>query len=82
MRGRLFSTTQALPERDLQELGDLLALQIYQRLGRRAFILSRRDVAELIEPYVRDLVADDQRAAAWLAWDLLQEGADLEVDAA
>lgn len=82
MRGRSFSTTRALPERDLHELSDLLALQLYQRLGRRSFLLTRRDVAELIEPYIRDLTADDQRAAAWLIWELLQEGADIMVSAA
>jgi hypothetical protein len=82
MRGRLFSTTEALPERDLHDLSDLLALQLYQRLGRRVFLLGRRDVAELIEPYVNDLLPDDQRAASWLVWDLLQEGADIEVEAA
>lgn len=82
MRGRLFSTSEALPERDLHELSDLLALQLYQRLGQRVFLLGRRDVSELIDPYVSDLIADDQRAAAWLVWDLLQEGADMHVEAA
>ena len=80
MRGRAYSTTRALPERDLHELSDLLALQIYQRIGQRAFALSRRDVAELIAPYTDDLVHDDQRAVTWLVWDLLQEGAEIELD--
>ena len=48
MRGRHYSTTRALPVRDLHDLSDLLTLQIYQRLGRRAYALSRRDVAELL----------------------------------
>jgi hypothetical protein len=82
MRGRLYSTTKALPERDLFELSDGLALQVYQRLGQRAFRLSRRDITELIGPYTHDLVPDDQRAVAWLVWDLLQEGAEIELDAA
>ncbi|HWQ15850.1 MAG TPA: hypothetical protein VNL77_23815 [Roseiflexaceae bacterium] len=82
MRGRLYSTTQALPERDLHELSDLLALQLYQRLGSRAFDLSRRDIAELIEPYTDDLLRDDRRAVAWLVWELLQEGADIALEAA
>jgi hypothetical protein len=82
MRGRLFSTSKALPERDLFELADLLALQVYQRLGSRAYSLNRRDITELTEPYTRDLVADDRRAVAWLVWDLLQEGAEIELEAA
>ncbi|MEN9934003.1 MAG: hypothetical protein RLZZ387_582 [Chloroflexota bacterium] len=80
MRGRAYSTTQALPERDLHELSDLLALQMYQRLGQRAYALTRRDVAELIAPYISDLTDDDRRAAAWLVWDLLQEGAEIELE--
>ncbi|MFO7167109.1 MAG: hypothetical protein DIU80_003685 [Chloroflexota bacterium] len=82
MRGRHYSTTRALPVRDLHDLSDLLTLQIYQRLGRRAYALSRRDVAELIQPYTDDLVPDDQRAVAWLVWDLLQEGAEIELELA
>lgn len=81
MRGRIFSTTRALPERDLHELSDLLAVQVYQRLGSRAFMLTRRDVSELIGPYIGDLLEDDQRALAWLVWDLLQEGAEIELEA-
>lgn len=78
MRGRAYSTDNTLPERDLHELSDLLALRIYERLGHRAYALNRRDIAELIQPYTDDLVADDQRAITWLIWDLLQEGMELE----
>jgi hypothetical protein len=78
MRGRTYSSDGTLPERDLQELSDLLALRIYQKLGRRAYALGRRDVAELIQPYTNDLVREDQRALPWLVWDLLQEGMELE----
>lgn len=78
MRGRQFSSDGTLPERDLYELTDLLALQIYRKLGRRAYALSRQDVAELILPYTDDLVRDDQQALPWLVWDLIQEGADIE----
>jgi hypothetical protein len=78
MRGRAYSTDGTLPERDLQELSDLLALRIYQRLGRRSYRLGRRDIAELIEPYIGDLVREDQRAMPWLVWDLLQEGMEVE----
>jgi hypothetical protein len=78
MRGRAYSTDGTLPERDLQELSDLLALKIYQKLGRRSYVLNRRDISELIEPYVGDLVREDQRVLPWLVWDLLQEGMEVE----
>ncbi len=78
MRGRAYSSDGTLPERDLHELADVLALQIYRRLGRRAYALSRQDVAELIQPYIDDLTREDQRAIPWLVWDLLQEGMEIE----
>ena len=78
MRGRQYSSDGTLPERDLQELTDLLALQLYKKLGRRAYALSRQDVAELIEPFTDDLVHADRRAIPWLVWDLLQEGMEIE----
>jgi len=78
MRGQQFSSNGTLPERDLHELTDLLALRIYNKLGRRAYALSRQDVAELIRPYTDDLVPEDRRAVPWLVWDLLQEGAEIE----
>ena len=55
MRGRQYSTDGTLPERDLHELSDLLALRIYQKLGQRAYSLTRHDVSEVIGPYVGDL---------------------------
>jgi hypothetical protein len=78
MRGRQYSSDGTLPERDLQELTDLLALQLYKKLGRRAYALSRQDVAELIQPFTDDLVPADRRAIPWLVWDLLQEGMEIE----
>ncbi|HNP69851.1 MAG TPA: hypothetical protein PLO33_03135 [Kouleothrix sp.] len=78
MRGRQYATGGALPERDLQELSDALALRLYQRLGRRAYRLTRQDVAELIEPYTDDLVQEDRSMLPWLVWDLLQEGMEIE----
>jgi hypothetical protein len=80
MRGRHYATSGALPERELHELSDLLAVQIYQRLGSRAYSLSRRDLGELIRPYTADLAQDDQRAVVWLVWELLQEGAEIELE--
>jgi hypothetical protein len=79
MRGRRFSTDGRLPERELHELVDLLALRLYQDLGRRAYALGRQDVAELVRPYTVDLVREDQRAIPWLVWDLLQEGMEIEL---
>jgi hypothetical protein len=78
MRGRQYSSDGTLPERELYELTDLLAMRLYRNLGRRAYGLSRQDVAELIQPYTTDLVREDQHALPWLVWDLLQEGAEIE----
>lgn len=78
MRGRQYSSDGTLPERDLHELTDLLAMRLYQKLGRRAYRLARQDVAELIAPYTEDLQAEDQRMLPWLVWDLLQEGMEIE----
>lgn len=79
MRGRQYSTDGLLPERDLHELTDLLALQLYQKLGRHAYRLTRQDVAELIRTYTEDLVPEDQRMPPWLVWNLLQEGMEIEL---
>ena len=78
MRGRQYATGGALPERDLQELSDVLAMRLYQKLGRRAYRLTRQDVADLIRPYTDDLVTEDQSMLPWLIWDLLQEGMEIE----
>jgi hypothetical protein len=78
MRGRQYSTDGILPERDLQELTDLIAMRLYQKLGRRAYRLSRQDVAELITQYTDDLSQEDRRMLPWLVWDLLQEGMEIE----
>jgi hypothetical protein len=81
MRGRQYSSDGMLPERELDDLIDLLALRLYQDLGRRAYALTRQDVAELILPYTIDLVREDQRALPWLVWNLIQEGMELELQA-
>jgi hypothetical protein len=78
MRGRQYSSDGTLPESDLQDLTDLLAMRLYQKLGRRAYRLSRQDVAELITPYTEDLMTEDRRMLPWLVWDLLQEGMEIE----
>jgi len=78
IRGRWYSTDGVLSERDLQELADLLTCRLYTKFGHRAYAMARQDVAELIAPYIDDLVPQDQQALAWMVWGLLQEGMDLE----
>jgi hypothetical protein len=79
MRGRQFSSDGKLPERELHELIDVLAMRIYNDLGHRAYALNRQDVAELVRRYTNDLVREDQRTIPWLVWDLLQEGMEIEL---
>ena len=79
MRGNYYSAGDDLPEADIRELSDLLAAQLYGRMDRKVYSLSRQDVAELIVPYVEDLSPDDQRSIAWLIWDLFQEGLKIEM---
>lgn len=80
MRGRQYATGGALPQRDLQELTDLLAIRLYQKLGQRAYRLTRQDVAELVDSYISDLVREDREMIPWLVWDLLQEGMEIEYE--
>jgi hypothetical protein len=79
VRGTYFSNDGSLPEVEIQELSDLLATQLYTRLERKVYGLSKQDVAELITPYVEDLNEEDQRSIAWLVWDLFQEGLKIEM---
>jgi hypothetical protein len=79
MRGRRYSSDGRLPERELYELIDLLALRLYQDFGRRSYALGRQDVAELVGPYVADLEREDRHTIPWLVWDLLQEGMEIEL---
>ncbi len=79
MRGNFYSAGEDLPESDIRELADLLAAQLYGRMERKVYNLSRQDVSELVAPYVEDLSEDDQRSIAWLVWDLFQEGLKIEM---
>lgn len=79
MRGGLYATRNVLPEHDLMELADLLAVRVYERLGQRAYLLGRQDIAELIASYTDDLVTADRRMLTWIVWDLLQEGQEIEL---
>lgn len=80
MRGRLYSTDDRLPEEELFELIDSLACRIFHKMGRRAYDLSRRDVAELVATYTVDLAKSDRQAVPWMVWDLIQEGLELELN--
>jgi hypothetical protein len=78
MRGWFFSSDERrLSEHDLEELADALACKLHNTLGQRVFWLQRVDVAELLEPYIRDLDAEDQKALTWIVWHLFQEGRDI-----
>jgi hypothetical protein len=79
VRGTYYSNDGSLPELEMRELTDLLAAQLYAKLDRKVYGLSKQDVAELIQPYVEDLQPEDQRSAAWLIWDLFQEGLKIEM---
>lgn len=78
MRGMFYTTDNSLPEEELLELADLLAAQLYDQMGHKVYLLSRRDLAELLEPYIDDLCDHDRRTVPWLVWDLFQEGLTLE----
>jgi hypothetical protein len=78
MRGYRFSTDRRLPERDMLDLADALALQIHESLGSRVYMLPRTDVAELIRAYVNDLSAEDQHDISWIIWHLFQDAREME----
>ena len=79
MRGIYYSDDGTLPEVEIRELADLLATQLYGKLERKVYGLSRQDVAELVAPYIQDLNEEDKRSIAWLVWDLFQEGLKIEM---
>jgi hypothetical protein len=78
MRGYRFSTDRRLPERDMLDLADTLALQIHETLGSRVYLLPRTDVAELIRTYVADLSPEDQHDISWMIWHLFQDAREME----
>lgn len=82
MQGYRFSTDRRLPERDMIDLADALAVQLHQTLGPRVYMLSRTDVLDLILPYVDDLVDEDQRDLSWMVWHLFQDAYEMELRAA
>lgn len=79
MVGYRFSTDRRLPERDMLDLADALALQIHETLGPRVYMLPRTDVLTLIQPYVDDLAGEDQNDLSWVIWHLFQDAHELEL---
>ncbi len=77
MRGLFYSTDNQLCDRDLGDLADALAIKLHNLLGARVFHLQRADVAELIEPYIRDLHPEDHQALIWIVWHLFQDARDI-----
>lgn len=77
MRGLFYSSDDCLPDNDLQELADALAVTLHNMLGERVFLLHRMDVAELLDPYICDLAAEDQETLPWIVWDLFQEAREI-----
>lgn len=77
MRGYRFTTDRRLPERDMLDLADTLALQIHETIGERVFMLPRSDVAELIRGYVDDLSSEDQHDISWIIWHLFQDAREM-----
>jgi hypothetical protein len=80
VRGNYYTSGDGLPENDIRDLADLLAAQLYNRMDRKVYGLSRQDIGELVGPYIEDLTEEDQRSVAWLIWDLFQEGLKIEVE--
>jgi hypothetical protein len=71
-----------LSEDDLNELADALAIQIHSWFWHNVYRLQRSDIAELIAPYVDDLIPADQQSVTWRIWQLFQEARDIEEAAA
>ncbi|GAB4424456.1 MAG: hypothetical protein OHK0015_03240 [Chloroflexi bacterium OHK40] len=78
MIGYRYSTGQRLPERDMLDLADSLALQLHETLGPRVYFLPRGDVRELIAPYVNDLHPADQQDLSWMVWHLFQDAREMD----
>jgi hypothetical protein len=80
MRGYRFTTDHRLPERDLHDLADALAMQLHDMLGPRVYLLPRPDIAELLLPYIDDVTPEDQHDLVWLVWHLFQDAREMEED--
>lgn len=73
MRGLLHTTDTRLPEHDMRELADELAIYLTDCLHERVFVLSRAEIGELLESLIADLTQSDQMTVVWLVWDLFRE---------
>ncbi len=80
MRGTYYSNDGSLPELEIRELSDLLATQLYNKMERKVYGLSKQDVGELVAPYIEDLTPEDRHSVVWLVWDLFQEGLKIEME--
>lgn len=78
MVGYRYSTDRRLPERDMLDLADVLALQVHEHLGPRVYRLSRTDIISLITPYIDDLTRQDQEDLSWMVWHLFQDAHEME----
>ncbi len=78
MRAMRYSTNARLPERDLYDLADALALQLHNSFGPRVYLLQRSDVAELVAEYISDLHIADQRSVPWIIWHLFQDAFEID----
>jgi hypothetical protein len=78
MQGYRFSTDKRLPERDLYDLADALAIQLHDLIGPRVYLLPRHDIYELIASYIDDLTDADQRDVTWVIWHLFQDAREME----
>lgn len=79
MIGYRYSTDRHLPERDMYDLADVLALQLHELLGPRVYMLPRADVLELISSYIDDLTPQDQHDLSWMIWHLFQDAHEEEL---
>jgi hypothetical protein len=79
MQGYRFSTDRRLPERDMYDLADALAMQLHETIGPRVYRLPRQDIVELILPYIDDLMPADQSDLAWIVWHLFQDAREMEL---
>ena len=49
-------------------------------MGRRALRLQRSDIADLVAPYIDDLLHEDQQAIPWMIWHLFQDAREFALE--
>lgn len=84
MVAQRISTTQYKPaylsDAELHELADALAIQLHSWMGKRALRLQRSDIADLVAPYIDDLLPEDQQAVPWMIWHLFQDAREFALE--